>query len=1780
MRKWLLRTMAAILAVALIQPAIGTGKASAEDVTWDAQAPDLDKYEDGQLGYADGDTGFHPGMIYVGYYTEDGKDLTSTGVIRFNLPPRPAGAVIKSATLTVEVKYRSTDPSVIGDPFFKVYGASDDNWTESGTDVPFYDSVANYIGQSGGIPDEDMPPYTFDVKSFLNSEWQGATSAASFVFTGTTAANVSSTISGTDASIGFYDRNAPDQSTHAPKLQIVYAINNSPSDLSLNGNTVAENQPAGTVVGTLYANDADGDTLTYSITDGDKSDFQIVGDKLQTAAPFNYEAKDSYSLKIEAADPYGGAIAEVFTVSVTDVNEAPADITLTNASIAENEPAGTAIGQLNGVNDPDQTPGTYSYSIEPGLDGGSFKIDGTELQSNASFNYESKKQYQVNVKVTDGSASFTKTFTIAVTNVNEAPTNVTLSMTNIDEGLPAGTEVGTLTGTDPDTSETLTYSVEGTDKDAFKIVGNSFQSNQTFNFKTKSSYSIQLKVTDAGGLSFTSSPITISVNDVNDTPTGITLSGTSVNENEAIGTTIGTLDAVDPDDSTPYSFDIMSVSGGGSGKFAIEGSVLKTNAIFDHETPPTAYDVEIQVTDAGGAKFKKTFAINVNDVNEAPTGLNLTGTSVDENKPENTVVGTLSAVDPDAGDSLTYKITGGADESSFGIDGDKLVTKGPFDYENAKAGYEVKIQVSDKSGLSNEKTFTVSVNDVNEEPTNISLTGDSVDENKPIATLVGTLSANDPDAGDTFSYAIVGGKDASKFQISGSSLQTAAQLDYEAQKSYEVIIQVTDSASNTYEKTFTITVTDVNESPTGISLSPSAVDEGLPADTTVGTLSATDPDAGDAFQYAIVGTDGNFEIVDDSLMTKVEFDKEDKSSYSIQIKVTDSGSLSYTKTITVTIGDVNEKPTDLTLSDTNVDENQAAGTAVGTLAAVDPDAGDTFTYAIDDATGTLPFDIAGNSLRTTDVLDYETKNSYDVPVTVTDSGGLTFSKTFVIHVQNANDAPTDIALSATSVAEDKPIGTEIGALSVTDPDSGGTYRYAIESGPDADQFSISDSDLITNAVFDYETKTSYSIDVRVIDGAESYVKTLTIAVADINEAPTALTLSNSAIDENLQIGSTIGTLNAKDPDAGDAIDYSIINVDDAASFTIDDNTLLTAESFDYESKNIYNVKVKATDHAGLSYELSFAITVIDVNDAPTAISIDHGTIDENQPAGTSIGALSTVDQDTGDTFTYEIVGGEDASVLSIDGATATLKSADAFDYETKNVLNVDIKVTDATGASFTQTLPIAVRNVNEAPAASDQSLETRGGRPIDGQLAAIDPEHDALTYAIVDQPAKGDLTLDAATGKFTFKPQAGNYEEVTFTFKANDGALDSNVATVTVTNRQETGGGGTPPKKPDVSVDDIGGAGGVIASFDDEDSNRLHISFDRNALQNLPADMKTFTLHLNDQLESVDIAIDPWLFDQLSERDIVLTVETSLGVLSLPKSAWALAGKDTLTVTLESAPSAATKGLHVVGKPVSVQLKKDGAPITAPLDTGFLTLQLPVSGNRPTTAVRLLANGGYQPVPSLIVKDDDGYSVQVSSRAGGTFALVSETAHFSDTSGWSQPYIDELASRLIVNGVGEDKFEPNRGVTRAEFAKIVVQALDLISGTPTGGFKDTNPTAWYADSVGTAVQLGLFSGYPDGTFHPAQAISRQEAFAVLSRALKLAEVDSVFSDADRAEALGSFSDSANMQDWAQEALAASQLLGLVHDEGTEFHPTAPMTREQLCYSVVQLLRAGGLIEQD
>ena len=174
-------------------------------------------------------------------------------------------------------------------------------------------------------------------------------------------------------------------------------------------------------------------------------------------------------------------------------------------------------------------------------------------------------------------------------------------------------------------------------------------------------------------------------------------------------------------------------------------------------------------------------------------------------------------------------------------------------------------------------------------PTDIALSSASIAENSAAGAVVGSLSATDADAGETFTFSLV--DDAGGlFALDGADLVVAGALDHEAAPSHGVTIRVTDSVGNTLDEAFVIGVTNVNEAPTGIALAANPVAENSPAGTVVGVLSGTDPDAGDLLTYSLVDDAGGlFALSGNAVIVAGGLDYEVATAHEVVVRATDAG---------------------------------------------------------------------------------------------------------------------------------------------------------------------------------------------------------------------------------------------------------------------------------------------------------------------------------------------------------------------------------------------------------------------------------------------------------------------------------------------------------------------------------------------------------------------------------------------------------------------------------------------------------------------------------------------------------------------------------------------------------------------------------------------------------------------------------------------------------------------------------------------------------------------------
>jgi hypothetical protein len=1158
-------------------------------------------------------------------------------------------------------------------------------------------------------------------------------------------------------------------------------VNEPPTALALSANTFAESVAFGALVGNFSTTDPDAsNTFTYTLVTGTGSTnnaaFRIVGTQLRTNNFFDFETQSTYSIRVRTADQGGLTFERAFTISVTDVNEAPFGLN-SPGSVLENVPTGSVVGTLEAL---DQDVGdTFTYALVPGTgsdDNAAFTIVGDQLLTNTTIDFESKAEYSIRVRMTDRGGLFTEfDLPIIVINRNERPTGLSLSVNTIAENVALGTAVGDFTTTDPDASNTFTYSLVtgtgSTDNAAFTIVGSQLRTNSSLNFETKGTYSIRVRTTDQGGLTF-EQPFTISVTNVNEQPTNLSISSATVAESVAVRTAVGDFTTTDPDASNTFTYTLVTGTGStDNAAFTIAGGQLRTNSAIDFETQ-SAYSIRVRTTDQGGLFFERVFTISVTNLNEQPTALALSVASVLENAASGTGVGTFMTTDPDASSTFTYSLvtgTGSTGNASFTIVGNELRTNAVLDFET-QASYSIRVRTTDQGGLFLEQVFVISVTDVNETPTALALSATTVAENVAAGTGIGTFSTTDPDASNTFTYSLVTGTGSTgnaSFVIVGNQLQANQPFDFESQTSYSIRVRATDQGGLFFERTFTISVTNVNETPTTLNLSNASLAENVVSGTTIGTFSTVDPDASNTFTYTLVSGTGStdnvwFSIVSGQLRNNASFDFDTKSSYSIRVRTTDQGGLFHEGVFTISVTNVNETPTGLALSNASVAENSATGTAVGTFTTTDPDAGNTFTYSLVSGTGSTHntlFTIVGNELRTNSVFNFEVQTSYSIRARTTDQGGLISERSFTISITNVNEQPTIVLLVITTVPENTAIATAFGTFETTDPDAANTFTYTLEAGTgstDNALFSIAGNLLRTNAVFDFETRSSYSIRVRTTDQGGLFLeRVFTIGITNVFEAPTALALSNGTVAENSATGTGVGTFSTTDQDAGNTFTYTLVTgtgSSDNGVFAIVANQLRTNGVFDFEGRSSYSIRVRTTDQGGLFFEQVFVISVTDVNEAPTGLALSNAVLAEDVVSGTAVGTLSASDQDAGNTFTYTLVagtGGADNGVFAIDGDQ--LRTNGVFDFEGRSTYSIRVRTTDQGGLSFERAFTISITNVNETPTAVGLSNavvpEGLASGATVGAFSTSDPDGaNTFTYTLVTGTGEADNGLFAIVG--------------------------------------------------------------------------------------------------------------------------------------------------------------------------------------------------------------------------------------------------------------------------------------------------------------------------------------------------------------------------------------------------------------------------------------------------
>ncbi len=989
-----------------------------------------------------------------------------------------------------------------------------------------------------------------------------------------------------------------------------------------------------------------------------------------------------------------------------------------------------------------------------------------------------------------------------------------------------------------------------------------------------------------------------------------------------------------------------------------------------------------------------------------------------------------------------------------------------------------------------------------------------------------------------------GDTDNSSFSIAvlGNTLIVRAEPDYETKNSYTIRVRSTDSGGLYVEKSFTIHVTDADETP--VVTNPNAV------------LFSDDFEDGNSTGWTSNG--GTWNVAADDTKILVQ-----KANTTGLITAGDTWTdYVYEAKVRVPISNANAGLVFRVLDNKNfyMYRLNVANQKLELYKSVDGVmtnvSSKTFTTAAKQWY-TLKVIVQGNTVK--GFVDGERTMEWTNPVTELTAGKIGFRTTSVdaafdqVVVTGINKAPADISLTQTSVSEQSPAGSTVGSFSTTDPDEGDTFTYSLVAGEgDAGNasFAISGNTLQTVTALVYDNQSSYSIRVRSTDAGGLYTEkpfTITVVKSGVHLADSAN--NNVSFDRSrIAAGDTVTITAAGDRQSADG------------SVAGDEKFIPATWSSTEVGKN-----------GGFQW------------DGEKGAYISSYTASE---AGAHV--VTAVFQKMNWNGSSWVNGATDTKTVTLDV------------YAPGNAEGNSLHITPRSTV-VGQTVIITAEGYNQGLTPS----------------VVGDERYIPAVWSSTEAGKSGEFTVTEQVYQAAYVPaQAGSFT-ITATFQKQvwDGAVwtnditDTRSANLTVIAPVEeepspSTGGGTPGSvTPADSV-------GTTVTTQENGQTITTVSVDSSKLEQKLTQAGqggTVTIPVDTAADKVVVELTGDMLKSMETKAAFLELQTEKATYTLPAAQLQMEGiirqlgaqaelKDIKLQITIAAPAADTvkqvqdtaqqQGYQLAAAPVEFKITAASGNKTADITafTGYVerTIVLP-DGTVPgkvTTGIVLNADGSFSHVPTSIVLTGGKYYATINSLTNSTYAVIYSPKTFADvTAHWAKDTVNDMASRLIMEGSSEGRFEPDQDITRAEFAAVMVKGLGLMRpGTGKDVFQDVAKGSWYYDAVAIAYANGIIDGYEDGTFGPMSTITREQAMVMTARAMKLTGLKAELTANEAEQLLAGFTDAGEAADYAKLSMAACLKTGIMtgRDNDTAA-PKSNITRAEVAVIVKRLLQASGLI---
>jgi len=449
----------------------------------------------------------------------------------------------------------------------------------------------------------------------------------------------------------------------------------------------------------------------------------------------------------------------------------------------------------------------------------------------------------------------------------------------------------------------------------------------------------------------------------------------------------------------------------------------------------------------------------------------------------------------------------------------------------------------------------------------------------------------------------------------------------------------------------------------------------------------------------------------------------------------------------------------------SVKENSTPGLVCATITATDPD-GDLLTYELNEENLNFPFEIdpgIGNlKIKSTANLDYEQIQQYKFQVKVSD-GSQASSAFITINIIDQLEVPNIIDQSF-NLNENIEGVYSIGIIKFVSKGQNEEFIFSITEGNTSNLFFIGEKSgelfLAKEGRLDFENAKNYPLKIKVQNKSnpELYtIVTVGVNVVDVNEKP-ILNDQSFSIPENSQNSTEIGTVKASDTDAGQSLNYSIIqsSINNAIGIDAGTGKISVADKlkFDYELTKKITLAIKVSDNGTgtLSDTANVTVNILDVNENPV-ITTQKLQVDENSSMGREVGKV-IANSYIGAPIEFSIVAGDGKDKFAINKSTGIISVAQSavLNFEIKSSYSLTIKVNEITKPEFSTNAVIGIdlKDINEYPIVSDQQLNIKDSEKVGailGKIPASDPDFgQTLTYSITKGNSDGYFTVDPSTG--------------------------------------------------------------------------------------------------------------------------------------------------------------------------------------------------------------------------------------------------------------------------------------------------------------------------------------------------------------------------------------------------------------------------------------------------